>query len=47
MVGIFFRRKMVHKVKKNVLIFVTARLISGNGTPIRRNDDRGIPDFKR
>jgi len=47
LIGTFFNRKMEDKVKMNILIFVTARLISGDGTPVRKNTDRGVPDFNR
>ncbi len=33
--------------KDNLLISVTARLISGDGTPIRQNTANGLPDFRR
>jgi len=47
LVGRLFSRMSKESIKKNVLIFITARLISGDGTPIRKNTDRGIPDFNR
>ena len=47
LVGRLFNRKSEEKVKKNILIFVTARLIGGDGSPIRKNTDRGLPDFNR
>ncbi len=33
--------------KRNLLIFVTARLINPDGVPIRELEGNGIPDFKR
>lgn len=47
LVGRMFNRKSKESIKRNVLIFITARLVSGDGTPIRKSTDRGIPDFNR
>ncbi|MFA5204915.1 MAG: hypothetical protein WC708_10990 [Lentisphaeria bacterium] len=45
--GRLFRSEGENSVKKNLLIFVTARLVSPSGVPIRASDVRGLPDFRR
>jgi general secretion pathway protein D len=46
-VGRIFRNKGQHNTKRNLLVFVTARLIDPSGLPKRPNFDRALPDFKR
>jgi len=46
-IGRLFRSEGENSVKKNLLIFVTARLVSPSGVPIRASDVRGLPDFRR
>lgn len=45
--GRFFTSTMDNSTKRNLLIFVTARLVSGDGVPVRENALRGVPDFQR
>jgi len=47
LIGRLFRSEFSRSVKKNLLIFVTARLIKPDGTPIRNNNNNSILDFKR
>ena len=44
-VGRLFRSEYTRSVKKNLLIFVTARLIKPDGTPFRKTFDNGLFDF--
>jgi general secretion pathway protein D len=46
-IGRLFRSEGENSIKKNLLIFVTARLVSPSGVPIRASDVRGLPDFRR
>lgn len=46
-VGRLFRSTMDNFVKRNLLFFVTARLISGDGVSVRKEALRGVPDFNR
>lgn len=46
-VGRLFRSDGEYTEKKNLLIFVTARIVNPAGLPIRRQDVRGLPDFRR
>ena len=45
--GKFFRSSGEKSEKTNLLIFVTARLVNPAGLPIRANEVRGLPDFRR
>jgi len=47
LIGRLFRSEFSTTVKINLLIFVTARLIKPDGTPIRNNINNSILDFKR
>ena len=46
-VGRLFRTKGETSDKRNLLIFVTARLVNPAGLPVRTADIRGLPDFRR
>ena len=45
--GELFKNEGDGRIKQNLLIFVTARLVNNAGLPIRENNIRGLPDFKR
>ena len=45
--GRLWESKGHESVKTNLLIFVTARLINPAGLPLRPNNIRGLPDYKR
>lgn len=45
--GRLFRTEGQKSDKRNLLIFVTARLVNPAGLPIRTADIRGLPDFRR
>jgi general secretion pathway protein D len=47
LVGRLFSSQMTYVQQKNLLIFVTTRLINNDGIPVRRNKQRGIPEFYR
>ena len=47
LLGRFFQSKASDKEKRNLLIFVSARLVNPAGLPIRTQDIRGLPDFRR
>jgi len=47
LVGWLFENKGENRQKQNLLIFVSARLVNNAGLPIRENNIRGLPDFKR
>jgi Flp pilus assembly secretin CpaC/tetratricopeptide (TPR) repeat protein len=47
LLGRFFQSKATDKEKRNLLIFVSARLVNPAGLPIRTQDIRGLPDFRR
>ena len=47
LVGWLFENKGESRTKRNLLIFVSARLVNNAGLPIRENNIRGLPDFKR
>ncbi|MEA2013559.1 MAG: hypothetical protein U9O87_10885 [Verrucomicrobiota bacterium] len=47
LIGRLFQNKIEHSKKQNLLIFVTARLVNPAGIPIRANEIRGLPDFRR
>ena len=46
LVGRLFQSKGHGSEKTNLLIFLTSRLILPDGTPIRQNEERGVPAFK-
>ena len=46
-VGELFKNEGDARIKQNLLIFVTARLVNNAGLPIRENNIRGLPDFLR
>ncbi len=46
-VGRLARSKNSKSVKRNLLIFVTARLINPDGAPVRELEGKGLPDFGR
>ena len=45
--GKLFRNTGQRSDKRNLLIFVTARLVNPAGLPVRTADIRGLPDFRR
>lgn len=45
--GRMFQNKGQISQKRNLLIFVTARLVNPAGLPVRTADIRGLPDFRR
>ncbi len=45
--GRLFKMKGELSEKRNLLVFVTARLVNPAGLPIRPSDIRGLPDFRR
>ncbi len=45
--GRLFRNQGQKSEKRNLLIFVTARLVNPAGLPVRTADIRGLPDFRR
>ena len=45
--GRLWESKGHNSVKTNLLVFVTARLINPAGLPLRPNNIRGLPDYKR
>ena len=47
LIGWLFENKGEDRQKQNLLIFVSARLVNNAGLPIRENNIRGLPDFKR
>ncbi|NQZ58191.1 MAG: hypothetical protein HRT88_12095, partial [Lentisphaeraceae bacterium] len=47
LIGGLFENKGERREKNSLMIFVTARLIDRAGLPLRANDVRGLPDFKR
>jgi general secretion pathway protein D len=47
LLGRLFQAKGESNIKRNLLIFVTARLVNPSGTPVRTNDVRGLFDFRR
>jgi type II secretory pathway component GspD/PulD (secretin) len=47
LVGRFFGSQMHYDDKRNLLIFVTARLMSGDGVPVKTNPSTGLFDFHR
>jgi len=47
LIGRMFRSDVSRSEKRNLLIFVTARLVNPAGQPIRTQEIRGLPDFRR
>ena len=47
LIGRLFQSKGERSTNKNLLIFVSARIIDPAGVPIRDHDIRGLPDFRR
>ena len=47
LIGNLFKSKSMVSEKRNFLVFVSVRLISPSGVPIRPNRVRGLPDFKQ
>ena len=47
LLGELFKNEGDARIKQNLLIFVSARLVNNAGLPIRENNIRGLPDFKR
>ena len=47
LIGRLFRSDVSRSEKRNLLIFVTARLVNPAGQPIRTQEIRGLPDFRR
>ena len=47
LIGRLWRTKNEISSKKNLLIFVTARLVNPDGIPVRMGETRGLPDFRR
>ena len=47
LLGRLFRSDGERSEKTNLLIFVTARLVDPSGRPLRPNEVRGLPDFRR
>ena len=47
LLGFLFKNEGESHAKQNLLIFVSARLVNNAGLPIRENNIRGLPDFKR
>lgn len=46
-IGRFFTESAHSAAKDNLIVSVTARLISGDGIPVRSNTQNGLPDFRR
>ncbi len=44
--GRLFQMKGSRKEKTNLMIFVTPRMVTNSGTPMRNMDVRGLPDFR-
>lgn len=47
LLGRLARAKNESSVKRNLLIFVTARLVNPDGLPVRVWETKGLPDFRR
>ena len=45
--GRLFRSKGEISTKSNLMIFVTARLVTPGGAPVNKTQLRGIPDYNR
>jgi len=46
-VGRLFKNRGERTEKRNLLIFVTARLVDPAGQPLRDKESQGVPDFRR
>ena len=44
LLGRLFRSSYEHSEKRNLLIFVTARLVDPNGLPISKQEDVPLPE---
>ncbi|MHB9138696.1 MAG: hypothetical protein ACYC4Q_04745 [Victivallaceae bacterium] len=47
LVGRLFSSQLAFTEKRNLIIFVTTRLINNDGIPVRRNKQRSVPEFYR
>lgn len=47
LIGRLFQSKAKISTKKNLLIFMTCRLINPDGTPVREREMRGLPPFRQ
>ncbi len=47
MIGRLFRSHGENSEKRNLLMFVSARIVDPSGIPRREHDIRGLPDFRR
>ena len=47
LIGRFFQSQAENNIRKNMLLFVTARLIDDHGVPIKRNVSGGIAEYNR
>ena len=47
LVGALFRSQAQNREKRNLLIFVTARLVNPDGSPLREREIKGLPPFRR
>jgi general secretion pathway protein D len=47
LIGALFRSQAQNRLKRNLLIFVTARLVNPDGSPLREREVRGLPPFRR
>ncbi len=45
--GRLFSSQLAYEEKRNMLIFVTTRLVNNDGVPVRRDKQRALPDFYR
>jgi type II secretory pathway component HofQ len=47
LIGRLFQSKAKVSEKKNLLIFMTCRLINPDGSPVREREMRGLPPFRQ
>ena len=47
LIGRFFQSRAEVGTRNNMMMFVTARLITTQGVPKEQNVEKGIPDFLR
>ncbi len=47
LLGRLFRTKTETRDKRNLLIFITVRLVNPDGSPLREREVRGLPPFRR
>ncbi|MDD4318061.1 MAG: hypothetical protein PHV75_06050, partial [Victivallaceae bacterium] len=45
--GRIFSSQLALEEKRNMLLFVTTRLVNNDGIPVRRDKQRALPDFYR